>query len=163
MKLPNSKTIELSATTTATITALSSSVTSIITVANLTGDFASSTIDRQVLFKHLKITCSPINYLPTTYSTGVTAQLFMNSNNGAANYTVSLTKQRMLSKTNTTVLSVRIPEWLVGTFPVTSGQTVFYMIFTTASNATVPVATTVQIPYNIVAMADISVDIPTQF
>jgi hypothetical protein len=69
----------------------------------------------------------------------------------------------MLSKTNTTVLSVRIPEWIIGTFSVTTPFPVFYMVFTTASLATIPAATTVQIPYNIVAIADISVDIPTQF
>jgi hypothetical protein len=103
-----------------------------------------------------------MNYLPTTYSTGVSAQLFMLNYNSSTN-PVPLTKQRMLSKTNTTVLSVRVPEWLIGTFPVTAMANVFFMIFTTASNATVPAATTVQIPYNIVAMADISVDIPTQF
>jgi hypothetical protein len=129
----------------------------------LTGDFTSSTIQRQVLFKHLKITCSPVNYLPTTFSTGVTAQLFMVCQNGTSVQTVSLTKQRMLSKTNPTVLSVKIPEWMIGTWPVLSGITVFEMVFTTASIISLPISTTVQIPYNIVAMADISVDIPTQF
>jgi len=104
-----------------------------------------------------------MNFIPNTYSTGVTAQLFMQVNNGTFNYTVSLTKQRMLSKTNTTVLSAKIPEWLIGTYSVTAMATVFYMIFTTASNATVPATTVVQIPYNIVALADLSVDIPTQF
>lgn len=103
-----------------------------------------------------------MNYLPTTFSTGVTAQLFLLKGGDATNL-VSLTKQRMLSKTNSTVLSVKIPEWMIGSWPVISGVPVFQIVFTTASIIGLPVATTVQIPYNIVAMADISVDIPTQF
>jgi hypothetical protein len=128
----------------------------------LTGDFTSSTINRHVLFKHFKISCSPVNYLPATFSSGVTAQLFMCPNGNPADQ-VSLTKQRMLSKTNSTVLSVKIPEWMIGAWPVMSGAIVFQMVFTTASLTVLPAATSIQIPYNIVAMADISVDIPTQF
>lgn len=137
--------------TTVTFPGAATVATKVVTVANLTSDFATSPaaqVPRNVVFKTITVECLPVGG-PTLALGGVTMQLYAVD---LAGNLVALTAIKALSFVNPTRLSMRVPLWLLGPQVVSSSNPVFAVSF----NSAVPISTTYTIDINIKADGDVT-------
>lgn len=137
-----------------------------ISAINLSPDFAAvNPLPRCFAFRKFTVKFAPLaESMAIGTSPGLSAQLFaytqQNTVLAPTQQLVTLTKQFMLSYTNTTVITVRIPEWLISPQFVSASAANVLAVGVTSS---VPAVAAQTMLFTVIAKGEITCDVPQEF